>query len=237
MVSALTGFVLFIILLLALDLGAFHRRPRAITFKESMIWSAVWIGTSIAFALVIYDGYERHRLGLGTTVDAVDGHFNDGISAVGKYLTAYLLEKALSVDNLFVIALIFRFLAVPAEQQHKVLFWGILGALIARGALIAVGVELIRHYHWVFYVFGAFLAFTGARLLAFPERPPDPARDPVLRLVRRVLPVTSRYRGRRFLTIETGRRAHTPLPLALNLVDTRDTVFATDSAPVGALSV
>ena len=231
MVLALAGFVLFIFLLLALDLGAFHRRPHVITFKESMIWSAVWVGTSIAFAVVVYDGYERHRLGLGTAVDAVDGRLNDGISAVGKYLTAYLLEKALSVDNLFVMAVIFRFLAVPVEQQHKVLFWGILGALIARGVLIGVGVELIRHYHWVLYLFGAFLAFTGARLLAFPERPPDPSRDPVLRLVRRVLPFTSRYQGGRFLTIENGRRVLTPLALALILVETSDIVFATDSIP------
>ena len=231
MALALTGFVLLILLLLVLDLGLVHRRSAEITFKSSIVWSGAWIALGIAFALVIYDGYENHRLGLAAGVDPVDGRVNDGVSAAGKYLTGYVLEKSLSIDNLFVMAVIFQSLAVPADQQRRVLLWGIVGALIARGAMIGTGVELIRHYHWVLYVFGLFLAVAGVRLLAFGERPPDPSRNPVYKLARRVLPVTSTFHDGRFLTLENGRRVLTPLALALILVETTDLVFAADSIP------
>lgn len=231
MAVALTGFVAFILLLLILDLGLVHRRSGEITFKGSLVWSAAWIALGIAFALVIYDGYENHRLGLGAGADPVDGRVNDGVSAAGKYLTGYVLEKSLSIDNLFVMAVIFQSLAVPADQQRRVLLWGIVGALVARGAMIGIGVELIRHYHWVLYLFGILLAVAGVRLLAFRQRPLDPSRNPVLRLARRVLPFTTRYDDGRFLTFENGRRVLTPLALALILVETSDLVFATDSIP------
>ncbi|HEY2584734.1 MAG TPA: TerC/Alx family metal homeostasis membrane protein [Tepidisphaeraceae bacterium] len=226
-----TGFILFIILLLLLDLGILNRRPHAISMREAMRWSALWIALGVAFCFVIYDGYAHHRFGQGAWPDAIDGRLNDGPTAAAKYLAGYVLEKALSVDNLFVIAVIFRFLAVPAEQQHRVLLWGILGAMVMRGLMIGVGVELIRHYHWVLYVFGGFLLLTGLRLLILPEHPPDPAHNIIVRLARRFLPLTPRYHGGRFLTWENGRRVLTPLALALVLIETGDAVFAVDSIP------
>ena len=231
MIWAWLGFIFFIFALLALDLGLLNRRSRAIPIRQALVWSLLWVAISLAFAAVIYDGYAHQRFGLGTTADPVDGRVNDGPAAAAKYLTGYVLEKALSVDNLFVIAVIFRFLAVPAEYQHRVLFWGILGAMMLRGLLIGVGAGLVSHHHWVLYLVGAFLLFTGARLLLTGDDPPDPARDPVLRISRRLLPLTPRYHGGRFIAIENGRRMFTPLALSLLLVETADVVFATDSIP------
>lgn len=231
MIFACTGFVIFVIILLALDLGVFNRRPRPVSLHQSLRWSAIWIALGIAFCFVIYDGYAHHRFGLGTWPDAIDGRPNDGPTAAAKYLAGYVLEKALSVDNLFVIAVIFRFLAVPPERQHRVLLWGILGAMALRGAMIGLGVELIRHHHWVLYVFGAFLMITGLRLLILRERAPDPSHDPLVRVLRRILPLTPRYDGGRFLTRENGKRLLTPLALALILVEMGDAMFAVDSIP------
>jgi tellurite resistance protein TerC len=231
MIGIWAGFILLILLLLALDLSVFNRRAHTIRMKEALGWSALWIALGIAFGAVVYWAYNAHWAGLGIAPDAVDGRPNSGNSAALKYLTGYILEKALSVDNLFVMAVIFRFLAVPAEFQHRVLFWGILGALVLRGLMIGVGAELITHYHWVLYVFGAFLLITAGRMLFLPERPPDPARDPVFRLARRVLPFTSAFHGPHFLGIDNGRRMLTPLALALLLIETSDVVFAVDSVP------
>jgi tellurite resistance protein TerC len=231
MLVAWIGFILFIIFLVLLDLGILNRRPHVISMKEAMRWSALWIALGVGFCFVIFDVYAHHRFGLGTWPDAIDGRLNDGPTAAAKYLAGYVLEKALSVDNLFVIAVIFRALAVPREQQHRVLLWGILGAMIMRGVMIGLGAELIRHYHWVVYVFGAFLLLTGIRLLALPDHPPDPAHSFVVRLARRLLPLTPRYHGGRFLTIENARRVLTPLALAVLLVETGDAMFAVDSIP------
>lgn len=231
MVFACTGFVFFVILLLLLDLGFLHRRPQAISLRESLRWSALWIALGVGFCFVIYDGYARHRFGLGTWPDAIDGRASDGSTAAAKYLAGYVLEKALSIDNLFVIAVIFQFLAVPAEQQHRVLIWGVLGAMALRGAMIGLGIELIRHHHWVIYLFGGFLLVTGLRLLILRDKPPDPAHDPVVRIARRFLPLTPRYHGGRFITLENGRRLLTPLALALILVEIGDAMFAVDSIP------
>ena len=225
------GFNLFIILLLALDLGFLNRRPRPMTLQQSLGWSFFWILLALTFTAVIYDGYENHRFGLGWSVDAVDGRLNDGASAVSKYLAGYILEKSLSADNLFVIAVIFRFLAVPPEHQHRVLFWGILGALLLRGLMIGAGVELVRHYHWVLYIFGILLLITGVRLLVGSGQAPDVSRNPILRLARRFLPVSDSYHGGRFWSIEHGRRVLTPLVPALLLIETSDLIFATDSIP------
>ena len=225
------GFIVVILVLLALDLCVLNRRPHAIRIREALGWSALWIALGIAFSGFIYWAYGTHWAGLGLTPDAVDGRPNDGASAAFKYLTGYVLEKALSVDNLFVMAVIFRFLAVPAEFQHRVLFWGILGALVLRGLMIGIGTELIAHYHWVLYLFGGFLLLTAGRMLFLPERPPDPSHDPVFRLARRVLPFTSAYHGPHFLGIENGRRMLTPLALCLLLIETSDVVFAVDSIP------
>ncbi|HXE52720.1 MAG TPA: TerC/Alx family metal homeostasis membrane protein [Tepidisphaeraceae bacterium] len=226
-----SGFLLFVLILLTLDLGVFNRRPRVIGLRAAVLWSLVWVALSLAFTVAIYDGYAHHRLGLGIVPDAVDGRVNDGASAAAKYLAGYLLEKSLSVDNLFVIAVIFRFIAVPAELQHRVLFWGVLGAMILRGVMIGLGVELISHHHWVLYLLSGFLLITGMRMLLAGDRPPDPARNLVLRIMRRFLPISDRFDGHKFTTIEQGRRILTPLALALVLIETADAAFATDSIP------
>jgi len=225
------GFILFIVTLVTVDLGFVNRRPHIIGLEDALRFSALWIALGLAFSFVIYDGYAHRRLGLGTAVDLMDGRLNDGPSAGAKYLAAYVLEKALSVDNLFVIAVIFRFLAVPRKFQPRVLLWGILGALALRGVMIGLGVELIHRYHWVLYVFGGFILMTGLRLLLFPEHEPDPSRNPVLRVARRMLPLTPNYDGGRFLTRENGRWMLTPLALALILVEAGDAIFAVDSIP------
>jgi len=138
MIVVWAGFILFVLLLLALDLGVFHRKAHVVSIREALGWSAVWVGLGLAFSGFVYFGYEHHWMGLGLAVDAVDGQINDGTSATVKYLTGYVIEKSLSVDNIFVIAMIFGFMAVPRIYQHRVLFWGILGALIMRGVMIVV---------------------------------------------------------------------------------------------------
>jgi tellurite resistance protein TerC len=143
------GFILFVLLMLALDLGVFHRNAHVVSIREALGWSALWIGLGLAFSVFVYYGYEHQWMGLGLAVDAVDGQLNDGASATVKYLTGYVIEKSLSVDNVFVIAMIFAFMAVPRLYQHRVLFWGILGALVMRGVMIAIGAELIARYHWI----------------------------------------------------------------------------------------
>lgn len=249
------GFILFVLLMLALDLGVFHRNAHVVSMREALGWSAVWISLGLAFAVFVYLGYEHHWLGLGLAVDAVDGQLNDGYSATVKYLTGYVIEKSLSVDNVFVIAMIFAFMAVPRIYQHRVLFWGILGALILRGAMIAVGAELIARYHWILYVFGVFLLFTAAKMLIIREHS-DPAQNLMVRWTRRWFPITDQFHGEHFLVragsagslksaapglaalpdaavkrAVPGTLMLTPLALALILVETTDLIFAVDSIP------
>src|SRR5688572_1039638 len=167
------GFIVFVLILLALDLGVFHRTAHVVKVREALGWSALWISLGLAFAGFIYFGYEHRWLGLGTGADSMspptteDGVvvYNDGASATIKYLTGFLVEKSLAVDNIFVIAMIFGFFGVPAIYQHRVLFWGIAGALLMRGMMIAVGAALITRFSWVIYVFGAFLILTGVKML------------------------------------------------------------------------
>jgi tellurite resistance protein TerC len=256
------GFIAFVLLMLALDLGVFHRKAHVVRVKEALAWSAVWIGLGLAFAFFVYHGYENRWLGLGTAPDAVErsaefpaGRPNDGRSAVVKYLTGYVVEKSLSVDNVFVIAMIFGFLAVPPIYQHRVLFWGILGALAMRGAMIALGARLIAEFSWILTLFGVFLIATAVKMLLIRETT-DPNATWVVRLVRRLLPVTERFHGEHFL-VRAGSAASreaetpgaaaavdaavararpgtlmlTPFALALVLVETTDLVFAVDSIP------
>src|SRR4029079_7082914 len=159
-----TGFILFILGLLALDLGVFNRKAHVVSVKEALGWSAFWIALGLLFTIPIYFGYQRHWMGLGSHLDGVDHAYNNGHSAAVKYLTGYVIEKSLSVDNIFVIALIFSYFGVPAMYQHRVLFWGILGALIMRGTMIGVGAALIARFHWILYVFGVFLIVTAVRM-------------------------------------------------------------------------
>jgi tellurite resistance protein TerC len=205
------GFNLFILVLLALDLGVFHRRSHAVSLKEAGIWSAVWVGLSLAFAAGLYT-------------------FRGAEPAL-EFLTGYLIEKSLSVDNIFVFALIFGYFAVPAAYQHRVLYWGILGALVLRAAFILAGSALLAEFHWVIYLFGAFLILTGIRMALHRGEEIHPERNPVLRLARRLLPVTSDYRGDRLFVREAGRRLATPLFLVLLLIESTDLVFAVDSIP------
>jgi tellurite resistance protein TerC len=250
------AFVGFVLLLLFLDLGVFHRRAHVVKMKEALGWSAVWILLGLSFTVFIYFGYENHWVGLGSSVDAVDGMVNDGRSAAIKYLTGYVVEKSLSVDNIFVIAMIFGFFAVPSIYQHRVLFWGILGALVMRGAMIAVGAKLVSDYHWVLYVFGVFLIITAVKMLLLKTDHSDPNRNVLVRWTRRFFPITSRFHGEHFVVragspassesdlpgnaavpdeavqqAKPGTLMLTPLALALIVVETTDLIFAVDSIP------
>jgi tellurite resistance protein TerC len=213
-VAALWPWVFFnlgVVGVLALDLGVFHRRPHAVSLREATVWSAVWILLALAFnAVVLLWKGEEPAL---------------------QFLTGYLIEKALSVDNIFVFVLIFTFFAVPAEVQHRVLFWGILGALVMRGVFIAAGAALLEAFHWIMYLFGAFLVITGAKMALIKHAEVHPERNPLVRLVRRLFPVTAGYRGSRFFVREGGRRMATPLLLVLVMVESTDLVFAVDSIP------
>jgi len=260
------GFLAFIGALLALDLGVFNRKAHVVKVKEALGWSAFWISLGVAFVGVVYFGYEHHWLGLGTTVDAMstprpgaDGviYYNDGGSAAVKYLTGFVVEKSLAVDNIFVIAMLFNLLGVPAMYQHRVLFWGIIGALLLRGAMIAVGAALIARFGWILYVFGGFLIVTGVKmLLVSDDKPADGVEPFMVRLSRRLLPVTQRFHGQRFFVragtpashapatpgaaveedrvvsaARVGKLLVTPLFLALLLIELTDVIFAVDSIP------
>ena len=243
MLAPWIGFISLIVLMLALDLGVFHRKDHQISIREALGWSGIWITLGLAFSIFIYFAYEGKLFGLGLGIDPVDAKVNDGLSALGKYLTGYVVEKSLSVDNIFVIAMIFTFFKVPGEYQHKVLFWGILGALILRGVMILVGAQLIEAFHWILYVFAAFLLFTGVKMLLTKEGHADPGNNPLLRFIRRILPVTDDFHGGRFTIRESelnpasatphpsGKRFLTPLALALIMVESTDVVFAVDSIP------
>lgn len=191
------GFILFVLLMLALDLGVFHRHAHVVTVKEALVWSAIWVSLGVAFSGFVYFAYENQWQGLGVASDPVSGKPNDGLDATIKYLTGYVVEKSLSVDNIFVIAMIFGFLAVPSMYQHRVLFWGILGALVIRGAMIAIGAELIARYHWILYLFGGLLIATAIKMLVVREHS-DPAQNFVVRWTRRLLSVSDRFHGERF---------------------------------------
>ena len=250
------GFISFVLLLLALDLGVFHRHAHVVTVKEALVWSAVWATLGLSFSVFVYFGYENHWLGLGSSIDAADGLINNGTTAMVKYLTGYVVEKSLSVDNIFVIAMIFGFFAVPAIYQHRVLFWGILGALVMRGAMIALGATLIAEFHWVLYVFGVFLIITGIKMLVLKTDHSDPNQNMIVRLTRRFFPITSRFHGEHFIVragapasyesefpgtaalpdeavdkARVGLLMLTPLALALIVVEFTDLVFAVDSIP------
>ncbi len=204
-------FGVLVIVLLALDLGVFHRRAHVIRVREALIWSAVWISLSLIFNLGVY--------------------FAFGADKAVNFFTGYLVEKSLSVDNLFVFLVIFTYFNVPANAQHKVLFWGIMGALIIRGIFIFAGVAIIERLHWVIYIFGAFLVYTGVRLFLHRDRKIHPEHNPFLRLCRRFIPVTKDYHGDRFFLREAGQLFVTPLFLVVLVVETTDILFAVDSIP------
>jgi tellurite resistance protein TerC len=201
----------FILLLLALDLGIFHRKAHAVSLREAAIWSAVWVTISLLFGAGLY--------------------LFTGSQPALQFLTGYLIEKSLSVDNIFVFVLLFSYFNVPLAYQHRVLFWGILGALLMRGALIAAGAYLLSQFHWVIYIFGAFLIFTGIRMALHQEQEIDAERNVVVRALRRVLPITTRYWQDRFFIRKAGHLLATPLLVVLLMVETTDLIFALDSIP------
>jgi len=205
------GFHAVLLVLLGLDLGVFHRRPHEVSFREAAVWSVVWVVVAIAFNWGVYV-YMGPRHGL-------------------EFFTGYVIERALSIDNIFVFVVVFAFFGVPAEFQHRVLFWGIFGALVMRGAFIAAGAALLARFHWVNYVFGAFVLFTGVRFFFHKPEKVDVGRNPALRLARRLLPVTEGYEGRSFLVKRGGQWLATPLLLVLLVAESVDVVFALDSIP------
>ncbi len=215
------GFNLFVLLMLALDLGVFHRKAHAISIKEATVWSVVWIALAMLFNLGIFLFWDK--LSPGST-------YSNSQAALA-FFTGYLIEKSLSVDNIFVFVLIFTLFAVPAIYQHRVLFWGIIGALLMRAALIAVGAALLKEFHWIIYVFGAFLIFTGIRIALHRNEEMHPEQNPLVKLLRKVIPVTENYEGDHFFIRHAGKLMATPLFLVLVLVESTDLIFAVDSIP------
>jgi len=205
------GFNLFVLGMLALDLGVFNRKPHKTTVREALIWSGVWIGLALLFNAGLY-----YWLGPQKALE---------------FLTGYLIEKSLSVDNIFVFLLVFSYFKVPAQHQHKVLFWGVVGALLMRALFIALGVALIQRFHWIIYVFGAFLVFSGIKLAIEKDKEIRPEKNPILRLFHRLMPVTQTYEEGRFFVERSGRRVATPLFIVLLVVETTDVIFAVDSIP------
>jgi tellurite resistance protein TerC len=205
------SFIAVVLVLLSIDLGVFHRSAHAVKVREATIWSLVWVLVSCSFGIWVYRAFGR-QYGL-------------------EFFTGYLIEYALSVDNVFVFIIIFSYFAVPAKLHHRVLFWGILGALIMRASFIVAGAAIISAFHWTIYIFGAFLVFTGIKILREGETDVEPDRNPVVKLFRRIVPMTSGYETGRFFSREGGRFAATPLALVLVTVEATDLVFATDSIP------
>jgi tellurite resistance protein TerC len=205
------GFNLFVLLLLVLDLGVFHRKAKVISVKEALAWTGVWVVMAFLFNIFVY--------------------YYFGEVKAFEFFTGYLIEKSLSVDNIFVIILIFSYFNVPAEYQHKVLFWGILGALIMRVCFILAGVELIHKFHWLIYIFGSFLIFTGIRFLVQNETKFDPEKNPVVKLVRKVFRVTPAFEKDKFFIKRDNVLWATPLFLVVVLIEATDIIFAVDSIP------
>ncbi len=205
------GFFAFIFFMLALDLGVFNRKAHSVSIKEALIWSGVWIGLAMLFNLLIY--------------------INLGSQKAFQFLTGYVIEKALSVDNLFVFILVFGFFNIKPEHQHKILFWGVLGALVMRALFIAAGVTLIHNFHWIIYVFGVFLIYTGIHMAFQEDKPMDPENNAVVKLFKRFFPVTDKMEGSKFFIRQAGKLVATPLALVLVVVEFTDLIFAVDSIP------
>jgi tellurite resistance protein TerC len=205
------GFTVFVLAMLALDLGVFHRKSHQVGLKEALTWSAVWIGLALLFNAGVF--------------------YWHGSEKALQFFTGYVVELSLSVDNLFVFLLVFGYFKVPAQYRHKVLFWGIVGALVMRAIFIAAGVTLIVKFHWIIYIFGALLIFSGLKMALQKDKQVHPERNPVLKLFRRFMPVTPEFRGNLFFVRENGRLHASPLFVVLLILETTDLVFAVDSVP------
>jgi tellurite resistance protein TerC len=205
------GFLLFVLLMLALDLGVFHRKSHEVKIKEALAWSAVWISLALIFNVGVY--------------------FLMGKEKAIEFLTGYVIEKSLSVDNLFVFIMVFSYFNVDTKYQHKVLFWGILGALVMRAIFIFAGVALIQQFHWIIYVFGAFLIFTGIKMLVQKDEKIEPEKNPLVRLFKRFFPVTDTMHGDRFFVKINAKTVATPLFIVMLIIEFTDLIFAVDSIP------
>ena len=205
------GFNIFVLALLALDLGVFHRKAHSVSIKEATTWSLIWVSLAMIFNLGIYFAWGQEK--------------------ALEFFTGYVIEKSLSVDNLFVFLMIFQYFSTPAEYQHRVLFWGILGALILRAIFIAAGSALLSQFHWMIYVFGGFLVFTGIKMFLQGDEKLDPERNPVVRLFERWVPITREYHGQNFTIRTNGKTRATLLLLVLIVIETTDVIFAVDSIP------
>lgn len=221
------GFVVVILFLLALDLGVLNRKAHVIRVREALLWTAFYIFLALVFNVVVYFMYENHWLGIGARI----GLPTNGKTAAYEYLVGYIIEKSLSLDNIFVIAIIFSYFSVPMEFQHRVLFWGVVGALVMRGLMIAAGATLLQAFSWMNYVFGALLIFSAAKMMLAHNAEVDPENNPLVKLARRMFPVTPGFEGQKFITTLNGRRAITPLFLVLLVVESTDVLFAVDSIP------
>jgi tellurite resistance protein TerC len=205
------GFNIFVLLMLALDLGVFHKQAHAVKVKEALIWSAVWIALALVFNAIIW--------------------YFKGAEKGLEFFTGYLIEKSLSIDNIFVFLLIFSYFQVPEKYQHRVLLWGVLGALVMRAIFIFAGIELIQRFHWMVYIFGGFLLLTGIKMFRQTDQKIEPDKNPLVRLFKRFMPVTPGYIGQQFFTKINGKTFATPLFLVLLMVEFSDLVFAVDSIP------
>lgn len=205
------SFTLFILAMLALDLGVFHRRVHKVSIRESLLWTSIWIGLAMLFNVYVY--------------------YQFGIETALQFTTGFLIEKALSVDNIFIFLVIFSYFKTPEHLQHRVLFWGILGAIVLRFFFIVIGSALIQEFHWIMYVFGAFLVFTGIKLILRLDAEIRPEKNPMLRLFKRIVPSVGEYQGAKFFIRLEGRTVATPLFMVLVVVEVSDIVFAIDSIP------
>lgn len=205
------AFTAIVLSILILDLGVFHRHAHVVSKKEAAMWTVLWVSLAMLFNAGIYYFYGKER--------------------ALEFLAGYLIEESLSVDNIFVFLLLFSYFSVPAIYQHRVLFWGILGVLVMRGFFIGVGAALLHNFHWIIYLFGAFLVFTGIKMLAKEEEETHPENNPAIKLLRRFMPITEDYEGQNFVVIRDGKRFATPLLVVLVVVESTDLVFAIDSIP------
>jgi len=225
------GFTGFVLLLLALDLGVFHRQAHEVSFREAATWSVVWVVLALLFNFLLYQ-YALWKFPQDARLTAIPGFDPSGAAwrVSLEFLTGYIVEKSLSVDNIFVFVLVFGYFAVPAKYQHRVLFYGIIGALIFRAVFIALGSALLQ-YHLIVVIFGVFLIFTGIKMMFAPEKGVEPDKNLLIRLFRRFVPITSELHGQRFFVRSSGRLCATPLFVALLFLEATDVIFAVDSVP------
>lgn len=222
------AFIALVLVMLALDLGVFNRTPHRVSIRESLIWTGVWIATAMLFNVFVYYAYDHHWFGIGERVGIDLG----GRAAAVQFFTGYVIEKSLSIDNIFVIALIFTYFRVPDEYQHRTLFWGIIGALVMRGAMIAAGAALIRNFTWTVYLFGGLLLYTAARMMVAHDQKVEPENSPLVKVAKRLYPLYAGFAGSKFFTrLPDGRRAMTTLFIVLLTIEGADVLFAVDSIP------